>query len=142
MLISIVHSALLFAFAPPLTLFPSIFNFQSLDPNYNTAPSPSLQDPIWHGILNSSYSRLKPQLQIRLTLEVEEGQSSQVPAKAERPMSPSGLTLTLDPGGGFYQLGPDSFVQQQMFTLSLTLQNARKLPQVYTCTVLCSVKHL
>ena len=36
---------------------------------------PQLQEPNWYGVLNSTYSRLRPQLQVALTLE-EEGQSS------------------------------------------------------------------
>ena len=34
-----------------------------------------MQEPSWYGVLNSTYSRLRPQLQVALTLE-DEGQSS------------------------------------------------------------------
>lgn len=94
------------------------------------------QDPIWYGVLNSSYSRLKPQLLLALTLEVElevqssQAQSLEVRGHVETGAEPSSLALTLDPSGGFYQLGPGSVAQQEMFTLSLTLQNARNLPPV------------
>lgn len=88
------------------------------------------QDPIWYGILNSSYSRLKPQLLLSLTLEIEEVQSSQAKDHTDEAAKPSSLTLTLDPSSGFYQLGSASVAEQEMFTLSLTLQNVKKLPPV------------
>ena len=45
---------------------------------YSLTPTCSqLQEPNWYGVLNSAYSRLRPQLQVALTLE-EEGQSSPV----------------------------------------------------------------
>lgn len=89
------------------------------------------QEPIWYGILNSSYSRLKPQLLVGLSLEFEETQqSSQAKGHTNAGTKSADLILTLDASGGFYQLGPDGTAQQEMFTLSLTLQNAKQLPPV------------
>ena len=144
-----------------------------------------LQEPSWYGVLNSTYSRLRPQLQVSLTLE-EEGQSSTLmtlPSRVQEthdsgrymyiawvcdncytpppslspslclslslslsllPSPPSctlkvpSLSLTLDPSGGYYHLlpsphsalKPDHEEHQLMYTLSLTLSNAKQLPNV------------
>ncbi len=90
------------------------------------------QDPTWHGILNSPYARPKPQLFLSLTLEAEGVQSLPSNDRMDRAMSKStsGLALTLDPSGGFYQLGPVGVAHQEMFMLSLTLQNPKDLPPV------------
>ena len=54
-----------------------------------------LQEPSWYGVLNSTYSRLRPQLQVSLTLE-EERQSS-------TPMTlPSQVQETHDSGRYMY----------------------------------------
>ena len=146
-----------------------------------------MQEPSWYGVLNSTYSRLRPQLQVALTLE-DEGQSSPpttLPSQVQEmhqmhengmarvcvllhnvhvhvdgihsplcPLSLSlslslshtpslphtvpSLSLTLDPSGGYYHLlpsphlalKPDLHEQQLMYTLSLTLSNAKQLPNV------------
>jgi len=87
--------------------------------------------PAWYNILNSTYSRLKPQLLLALTLEVEEVRNSRPKKRLDADKTPPvNLALTLHTSGGFYQLGPASVGLQEMFTLSLTLQNARQLPSV------------
>ena len=55
------------------------------------------------------------------------------------------LSLTLDPSGGYYHLlpslhsalKPDHQEQQLMYTLSLTLSNAKQLPKV-SCIIECT----
>ena len=85
--------------------------------------------------MNSSYARPKPQILLSVTLETEESQSSQSGGggqsdRGKNKTAAAELTLTLDPSGGFYQLGAVGVAQQEMFMLSLTLQNAKELPPV------------
>ncbi|KAM9790587.1 centrosomal protein of 120 kDa-like [Syngnathus typhle] len=110
------------------------------------------QDPRWHTLLSSKYTKKKPSLLLSMVLE-NGGKSTPPPPpspqaprnkKAQRAPRSSGpvapqplldkLEAVLVPEQGYHQVGPDS-VATDMFVLSVTLAFVAKLEQLIPTTL-------
>ncbi|KAF4110425.1 centrosomal protein of 120 kDa [Onychostoma macrolepis] len=97
------------------------------------------QDPKWHSLLSSKYTKLKPALLISLILESDtKPTAEQFKAKKAPPRPGSPALVPLDSGKlkavlneeeGFHQIGPED-VCSDMFVLSVTVAFATKLEQL------------
>ncbi|XP_046857009.1 centrosomal protein of 120 kDa-like isoform X1 [Xenia sp. Carnegie-2017] len=94
-----------------------------------------LKRPQWFPLLNSKYQRLKPELQIVLSLEDESlKKEHDLPQQHSTPegrgaMIPFSFEPVLNEEKGFYQLGPDDS-KSEVFVLSLAISYAVNLAKL------------
>ncbi|PIK47213.1 putative centrosomal protein [Apostichopus japonicus] len=104
----------------------------------------------WYHLLNSKYSRMKPELLIGLSLEVDTGpkeesfQAKAAPARRGKVLTPDGSSeSSLDPGvlapvlnnaEGFFQIGPPDKCCE-LFILSVTVVFASNLTELVPTTI-------
>uniref|UniRef100_A0A3Q2Z032 Centrosomal protein 120 n=1 Tax=Hippocampus comes TaxID=109280 RepID=A0A3Q2Z032_HIPCM len=98
------------------------------------------QNPRWHTLLSSKYTKKKPSLLLSMVLE-NDGKATLPPppptaprAPREKKPLPDKLEAVLVPERGYHQVGPDD-VASDMFVLSVTVAFAAKLEQLIPSTL-------